>query len=162
MAAVVTFELTPNPRIVEVDSGQDVNTLSLVEIYSEWKEWERTSGYAGQSPIAFLQTGMRPLDVAETEFSPVFFFLHPTWKIRPAEADHKLIIDGNLWTQDGSSAFVETVGGYTVNTETRVSLLSAVASGVWNALRENHQASGSMGELLLRTFIAALNANAGL
>lgn len=51
------------------------------------------------------------------------FFLASNWKIRPYEANHKLIINGNLYSDDGSDPFLNTIGTYTVRIIQQVSSL---------------------------------------
>lgn len=119
MPAVVTFD-GPNKLIIEIDVAGD-NELDLVEIYSEWKEWVKTSDNA-KFLQAFSVVGGDPITGTQNLGST--FFLENGWRIRPAESDHKLTIVGNLYTREpGQSVFVPTIGAFTVNTETRVSSL---------------------------------------
>ena len=51
------------------------------------------------------------------------FFLASDWKIRPYEASHKFVINGNLYSRDGSDPFLNTLGTYTVRIIQQVSSL---------------------------------------
>ncbi len=51
------------------------------------------------------------------------FFLEHGWKIRPYEASHTLRVNGNIYSRDGSSPFIQTVGSYNVMVINTVSSL---------------------------------------
>ena len=51
------------------------------------------------------------------------FFLEYGWKIRPYEASHTLRINGNIYSRDGSSPFIQTLGSYNVMVINTVSSL---------------------------------------
>jgi hypothetical protein len=119
MPAIVTFD-GPNKIITELAAGS-VNSLDLTEIYSEWKEWVQLSDNA-KFLQAFSVVGGDPISGTQNLGST--FFLENGWRIRPAELNHKLIIVGNVFTREaGQSAFLATLGAFTVNTETQVSPL---------------------------------------
>ena len=157
MADVVTFDPV-NLRIVEIDSGGD-NELNVVEVYSEWKDWLLADPSRLGHPPAFREVGGDP--ISGTQSLGITYFLSNHWKIRPAERDHKLTLAGNLFTDPaGESAFVPTLGAFTVNTETRVSNLidivslsgavpsaAEIADAVWDEPASAHTAAGSFGEL---------------
>lgn len=119
MPAVVTFD-GPNKIITEISAPGD-NELFVTEIYSEWKDFVRTSDNAKFLP-AFSVVGGDPITPTQNLGST--FFLENGWRLRPAESNHKLTVVGNLFTREpGESVFVPTLGNFTVNTETRVSNL---------------------------------------
>jgi len=120
MANVVTFDWD-NLRIVEISTGGD-NELDIVEVYSEWKDALLADPTRVGYPPAFRQVGSDPISATQNLGST--FFLTNGWRIRPAELSHKLTVVGNLFTDPaGSSVFVDTLGAFTVNTESRVSNL---------------------------------------
>lgn len=43
------------------------------------------------------------------------FFISADWKIRPFEADHRLIIYGDIYSYDGSDFFLNTLGNFNVH-----------------------------------------------
>ena len=51
------------------------------------------------------------------------FFLDSGWKIRPYEADHVFRVNGNLYSEDGTSPFVQTAGTYNIMVINTVSSL---------------------------------------
>ena len=72
------------------------------------------------------------------------YFLTNGWRIRPAEWNHRLSIIGNLYTEEGDSPYVSTLGAYSVMLISEVSTLveatvqqlpeieySSYGGGVW-------------------------------
>ena len=108
-------------RIITIlDQPSLVIELDAAEVYSEWKVWLRQSDNM-KFLRAFSQVGGDPSSV--TQSLGITLFLENGWRIRPTEKDHKLILRGNIYTREGDSAFLPTLGAYTVNTETLVSNL---------------------------------------
>jgi hypothetical protein len=122
MAAVVTFDPI-NLRIVEIDTGLPVNELSILEVYSEWKDWLLADPSRLGYPQAFRVVGGDPIsDVANLGST---FFLVNGWRIRPAEYSHKLVLSGNVYTDPaGSDVNVSTLGSFNVTVSERVSNLT--------------------------------------
>lgn len=128
MADIVTFDPV-NRRIVPIDTlGTGDVELNVVEIYSEWKTWVVASGSkagiesSATAAPAFRYVGADP--ISDTQNLGTTFFMLNGWRIRPFERNHKLTLVGNIFTDPaGSSVFVNTIGAFTVNTETRVSNL---------------------------------------
>jgi hypothetical protein len=146
MAAVVTFD-PASLRILEINSGLAINALSAKEIYSEWKDWLLADPSRLGYPAAFTPVGGDP--TIGSDSLGVTLFLENGWKIRPAEYSHKLIVDGNLFSRDGSSVFAATLGAYNVHTETKVSNLvdrisigSGLSSGESTMLLELYRIMG--------------------
>lgn len=83
-----------------------------------------------------------------------YYFLEYGWKIRPYEADHRFIIDGNLFSRDGSPITVPTLGAYNVEIQIINSALAYAVAGdaqnisaaVWNSQRADHVIVDSFGE----------------
>lgn len=119
--AKVTFD-GPNKLII-VDNG--VTELdAIVDLYSDWKEWAVLSDNM-KYLHAFEAIGGQPLPGGL--FAGSTIFLVNGWKIRPHEAHHTLTIKGNIFTNDGSSIHVPTLGNYTVTVSV---LASALAQGI--------------------------------
>ena len=164
MPDVVTFDPI-NLRIVEIDAAGD-NALTWQEIYSEWKDWLLADSSRMRYPQAFRTVGGDP--ISETTNLGSTFFLQNRWKFRPAENDHRLIVNGNLFTDPaGESPFVLTLGGFTVAIESVVSNLTevqtveveggtggtggATVAQIWNGIASEYTVQGTMGELLNNT-----------
>jgi hypothetical protein len=122
MATIVTFD--PVALIIEeVDAGGvATNDLSVLEVYSEWKDALLADPTRLAWPPAFRVVGGDPVSGAQSLGST--FFLSNGWRIRPAEYSHRLVLHGNLFTDPaGDSPFVPTLGAYTVVVETATSNL---------------------------------------
>ncbi len=118
MPDIVTFDPI-NLRIVEIDSGLAVNELNGIEIYSEWKDWLLSDPQNFGYPKAFRQIAD---ELNPTRDIGPYFFLGGGWKIRPAEYNHKLTVDGTMVSDPTTeSIFVPVLGAFTVHTETVVS-----------------------------------------
>ena len=123
---VVTFD-GPNKVITEIAAGS-LNEITAAEIYSDWKRWVAEADNA-KFAFAFTPVGGDPITASQS--LGVTLFLENGWRIRPAELDHKLSVVGNLYTREsGQSAFLPTLGAFTVLVETRVSsIIDQVATG---------------------------------
>jgi len=94
--------------------------FSVVDMWSRWCDWHVANG---QYPLAMRYVGAD--SISEVKRLGSTFFLVNGWRIRPQEADHRLVVNGNLYTDPaGSSPFVVPIGAYTVMTEMQVSNLS--------------------------------------
>lgn len=149
--AKVTFDGVNKLIIVNVgETSISVDT----DIYSDWKEWLLESDNI-KYPIAISAIGGDP--IGGGRFLGTTFFLENGWKMRPYEGNHTLSVIGNLYTRDGSSPFVQTLGSYNVLISMQVSNLidtvatggstpSDVADAVWNKIIPNTPVSSSFGE----------------
>jgi hypothetical protein len=84
-----------------------------VDLYSDAKEhWIATADSKFNFPLRTV--GGDP--IGGGKFAGDLYFLTNGWKIRPQEADHELLLDGNLFLDDGEAGgiFVPTVGNFTV------------------------------------------------
>jgi hypothetical protein len=167
MPDIVTFDPI-NLRIIEINSALDVNTLSIREIYSEWKDWLLADASRKRFPQAFAVVGGEPISGTEN-LGSTFFLLFP-WKIRAAEYDHNLILEGNIFTVPaGDSPVVGTLGDFQINYTFKVStLVEQVAGGggggggltaqetadaVWEATVTDYEGTGTwMGGRILADF----------
>lgn len=111
MAEKVTFDGIN--KIINVNYGE-VELDAETDIYSAWKRWMLVPPSAADVPInsGFLQAlrtvGGDPIGVGQ-EISP-YYFLMNGWRIRSWEDDHYLIVNGNLYVDEGGSPFIPTVG----------------------------------------------------
>jgi len=101
------------PGVVELDVQ--------VDLYSDWKEEVQLDDNMKWAP-ALRAVGGDPISDVQNLGST--YFLINGWKIRPQEADHELLIVGNLYTDPyGESTVIPTLGTYTVLVTHRVSNL---------------------------------------
>ena len=93
-----------------------------VDLYSDMKEDWLADSTLNKFKLPISSVGGNPLpgdkDLGAT------FFLDNEWKIRPYEANHALRINGNLYSEDGTSVVIPTIGNYNVLVEMTVSNLS--------------------------------------
>ncbi len=108
--AKVTFDGVN--KIMSCNAG--VTTLDVkIDLYSDWKEWV-LQGNNAVYPQALRVVGGDPL-YGSVVLAPSYFLMN-SWRIRPDEANHRLTVDGNLFTEEGDSPYVATLGSYNVLT----------------------------------------------
>lgn len=96
-------------KTITVNTG--IIYIGVKELYSWWKEWSIENNNLKYLP-AMRGVGGDPTILGQSLGST--FFLINGWRIRPFEGNHILIINGNLYTEDGSSPFLSTLGNYNV------------------------------------------------
>lgn len=126
MASKVTFDSAQKLIICKAGTRLlDVQTDLYSAAKGEWLSDPVLNRF--RFPISAI--GGQPLPGGQTAGRT--FFLNFGWKIRPDEADHELIIRGNLYTSDGSAAIIPTLGNYTVLVSLeRSSLPQGIGSGL--------------------------------
>ena len=114
----------PNKLII-MNNG--ITSITVQNMYSLWKVWSATSDNLKYLP-AFAVLGGDP--TVAGKYLGTTFFLENGWKIRPFEGNHSLTIEGNLYSRDGNSPTVHTVGNYNVLVSLSTSnLVDTVATG---------------------------------
>jgi hypothetical protein len=116
MSVIFTFNGPLKTIELDTTSSFDVSFL-----YSRWKDWV-ISGTNSKYAQAFSYVGGEPTVGGKS--LGITYFLINNWKIQPYSEDHRLQINGNLFTEDGSSAFIPTSGSYNVLIESSVSNLT--------------------------------------
>jgi hypothetical protein len=146
----------------------DSPNVTVPEIFSRWEDWIAQSDNLKYLPAFRTVGGDGILTGLEI---PLYFFLINGWRVRPMEADHTLVIEGNLFVDGGGDPIVPTLGVYRVLVKSVVPMqaqvvqaaqaaitqldLSNISSAVWAYLMAN----GNVAEAnLLATKIAAQNA----
>ena len=99
-------------------------TFSAAELYSRWKDWLVEDPSRTRFEPAFSgSVGGEPLGGGV--FVGGYFFLQNGWVVRPQEADHQLIVSGNLYPiPDTANLFTSTLGGFQVLVGMRTSSLT--------------------------------------
>jgi hypothetical protein len=96
-------------------------TLDVKEdLYSSWKEWMLVRDNS-KFIAAFEAVGGQDLPGSQVLGST--YFLINGWRIRPYEADINLTVIGNLYTREGDSPFVKTLGSWNTNINSTISTL---------------------------------------
>ena len=106
-------------KLILINHGE-VNIDVKVDIYSGWKEWQ-TLQTNTKFQQAIRAVGGDP--ISDTINLGSTFFLLNGWKIRTWEDDHNLIVTGNLYSDDGSSPYIPTLGKWTTSIATTKSNL---------------------------------------
>lgn len=126
MGAKVTFDPTTYEIQVTLAPSSGIVTLDFRrDVYSDGKEDWRSTDALAKHAFPIRAVGGDPLPGALT-LDPTFFVAAP-WKLLPFDADHELIIVGNVYREDGAS-IVKTRAGRTV-IATLATTFSAGASG---------------------------------
>ena len=129
MGAKATFD--PLTRIIQLTEAPDGNgdvTLDVqVDLYSDGKEdWVANENLRRlRFPIRTVAGDSVPGGKALGDA----YFLASDWKIRPYNADHRLIVVGDFWSEDGSDPYLDTVGAYTCRVMQEYSTLSRLVTG---------------------------------
>ena len=155
----VTFDgpnklILVNPGVTELDVKED--------IYSDWKEW--MLGHDSVITAMYLEAseaiGGQPLP--GSRFLGSTFFLVNGWRIKPYSGSYRLTVNGNLYTTEGDtpyldadgnlnniriesvvSTLVETVGVLNVDSATS---LANIANEVWNTTLSEVASAGADSE----------------
>lgn len=90
----------------------DSTAVTAAEAWSRWVDWHAANS---QWPLAFRQVGGDSLGGGL--FIPPYFFLQNSWRVRPMEANHALIITGNLFVDGGGVPVVNTLGAFNVSVQ---------------------------------------------
>ena len=101
----ITIDPT-NKRII-LDSA----SVTAQAIYVAWADWVVQSDNVKYLP-AFSSAGGDSL--GSGLFVPPYYFLINGWRVRPMEANHNLVITGNLFTDVGDVPVVPTLGVFQV------------------------------------------------
>lgn len=120
---MVTFD-GPN-KIIIMDNN--ITDITVKEIYSEWKDWVLLSDNSKYLEAMRVVGGDPITDIISLGST---FFLSNGWKIRPYEGNHTLNIEGNLFTDDGLTPFVQSIGNYNILISmNRSNLIDTVSTG---------------------------------
>lgn len=104
----ITFDAT-NKRII-----LDSTSVTATEIYSRWVDWSATDDNIKYGMV-IRQVGSD--DLGGGLSIPPYYFLQGTWRVRPMEANHLLILTGNLFVEDGGQPVVNTLGAFNVSVQ---------------------------------------------
>ena len=129
MGAKVSFNATT--RIIQITQapvGGEIDIDVKIDLYSDGKEDWITDSNLTKAYFPIRSVGGDPLP-GEKALGATFF-LDPAWKIRPYEGTHVLNVNGNLYSEDGSSPFTPTIGAY------NVTIISAVSSLVDSTIQQ--------------------------
>lgn len=115
----ITFDAA-NKRII-LDSA----SVTAQEVYSRAADWSATGDNAKYGPVVSQVGGN---DLGGGLYIPDYFFLQGSWRVRPMEANHLLVITGNLFTAAGGAPVVNTLGAYNVSVQYTVPVQAQAVS----------------------------------
>lgn len=119
----VTFD--GENRLIYIDVG--VTELDVrSEIYSAWKNWVQTDG--AQWIQAMRSVGGDPISAVQSLGGT--FFLMNGWRIQPYPGVYRLVVDGNMYTEEGDDPFIPATGlnnniTINLNTSNLIDLINA-------------------------------------
>jgi len=117
-------------KLIIINTG--ITQISVKnDLYSAWKEWVIQDGNSKWLQ-AFSAIGGEP--TTGGKYLGTTYFLINGWKIRTWEGNHRLMVDGNIYSDDGSEIFVPTLGAY--NTQ-----INITTSNIVDAISTNGGAS---------------------
>lgn len=135
---VATFD-GPN-KLMTIITG--TTTIELKVLYSDWKEWCLKDDNL-KYPQAFKYVGGEP--TINGQYLGTTYFILNDWRIRPYDGEHTLIVNGNIFTEDGTSPFTKTATNKsvviynvfsnllsTIDTGSTAYTPSQIANAVWN------------------------------
>ena len=98
----------PN-KIISVTTG--TVQFSSGELYSRWKQWCADGDNAKYDTAFAGSVGGESLGGGVSVGA--YFFIQNGWVIRPQEADHQLLVSGNLFPiPDTAALFTSTIGDF--------------------------------------------------
>jgi len=114
--------------------------VSATQIWNEYMVWLSNDSNNARWGLAMSQVGGD--DLGGGLYIPIYIFLKSGWKVRPMEASHALVITGNLFTEDGSTPLVNTLGNFNVIAQYTVPVQAQAmaTSGGAGLTSEEHEA----------------------
>jgi hypothetical protein len=139
----MSFTFDGANKLIICDPG--VTAFTAGDLYSRWKDWVREQTNAKWDRAFSDSLGGDSLGGGASLGS--YFFISNGWTIRPQEANHQLVVTGNLFPlPDTAPVFTATLGNFNVLITSQVSSLTqqvltgggggadanSVADAVWN------------------------------
>ena len=90
----------------------DSTSVTASEIWSRYMDWLGADSNNAKWGLAMTQIGGD--DLGSGLYVPIYVFLQNGWRVRPMEANHQLMVTGNLFVAEGGSPLVNTLGNYNV------------------------------------------------
>jgi hypothetical protein len=112
------FTFDGSGQHIFVNSG--VRSITCVDMYSRWVEWVARGDNMKYLPAIRTVGGDQ---LSDTKNLGISYFLQNGWDIHPANENHVLNINGNLYTSPAGLARVHYPDGYTISVEFEVSNL---------------------------------------
>lgn len=113
------IQVTTAPVVI---NGEDIIELDFqVDVYSDGKEdWLANEALRKlRFPIRAVGGDLRPGGAALGDS----YYLASDWKIAPYEGNHRFLVIGNVYSEDGTNPFNRTIANYNVFLEREVSAI---------------------------------------
>lgn len=108
-------------KVISLTGG--TTSFDVEDLYSRWKDWVLLSDNSKFPPAFGESVGNNALGGGV--FLGKYFFLINGWVIRPQEANHILVVNGNLFPfPDSNPVFAATLGSYNVMIQLNTSSLT--------------------------------------
>lgn len=105
----------------------DSPSVTAEQIWSAWENWAVLSDNLKYGPV---MTHVGGDELGGGLYIPNYIFLENGWRVRPMEANHTLVITGNLFVKGGGVPVVNTLGTYNVSVQYTVPVQAqAIATG---------------------------------
>ena len=101
----ITFD--PSAKRIILDSA----SVTAEQIWSRWCDWATLSDNSKYGAVLSHVGGD---ELGGGLLIPNYIFLNDGWRVRPMEANHNLVITGNLFVTGGGVPVVNTLGDYNV------------------------------------------------
>ena len=105
----MSFSFDGDNKIIQI--GDNTTSIDIQDLYNGWKEWVISANNAVYEQV-FRFVGGDPLPGSK-KLGTTYFIMNG-WKIRPYSGNHTLLVDGNLYAEDGTSPYVTALGSYNV------------------------------------------------
>ena len=93
----------------------DTASVSASQLWSAWVDWLDSDSDNSKWPSAMAQVGGD--DLGGGLLIPPYIFLLNGWRVRPMEANHLLVLSGNLFVEGGGQPVVQTLGSFNVSVQ---------------------------------------------
>lgn len=145
-------------KLIIINNG--ITQINVKEdLYSAWKDWVIQDGNSKWLQ-AFSAIGGEP--TTGGKYLGTTYFLINGWKIRTWEGNHRLMVNGNIYSDDGSEIFISTLGAYNtqinITTSNIVDAISTsggasytpeqLAQVIWAMATSSINVDGSIGKLV--------------
>lgn len=134
------FIFDGNTKTIKEPVGVGDTTFDVArDVYSAWKRWTSTSG--SQFDAAFVVEGGTPIGTTGL-FTGTTFILVNGWKLMAADHDHQVILNGNIYSDDGIVSAPNPTGNSTLFVNSSVAAQGVQTNGgsqqgVWTSSEKN-------------------------
>lgn len=116
---------------------ENTSSFTILDAYSRWKDYVITGSNA-KYLSAFSYVGGEP--TVGSDSLGITYFLLNGWRFRPYNSvNHRLQVEGNIFTTEGSSSFIFPTGSFSVLIENKISNLKGTTVSLLSPNNEETQ-----------------------